>query len=500
MAIQFRTRTKSTIDYSSDLKSTGVCCDVNGNKSQKTLLECFQTGGNFQYGNIDEITCPKAGATGCCCACDSSFSTVEGESVACGEPITTSIRGLSTTTQCECNRLGGRWSSAPCPTSTMTLAQARSFCLKSYPSGELGSGCTTLDARIPRSCCYMERDESNIPTKVVCKNVCRSADCIGYTFSNEPAIYSKNKLCSGTMLGIQYANCAANNFSSLYSTGTELFQDFEHGPCFTLKKVNNEYSYSCEFKSESLCDGYWTPMLDDMKVCNHDFAPQDPVKIGSRIIEPESMSETLFDSLNLIPGKSYKGGLYVGKYEPGSPITPSGSSLYGSESPVQTNAQTFYSNANGPGEKSNAKWALIVEPTVYTTKFLDNTEAITTSYYNLSDYDGFYNCYGDNKKFNGMKTKLTNTICGKDRKAFLDFYLPSLKELQFFANVYREYTGTFQEYFELKGSFMTSTLKNDKLLYTQYLSLNDSQNYGRVILSTLTTKLSILFFRRILLT
>ena len=46
MAIQFRTRTKSTIDYSGDLKSNGVCCDFLGNKTSKTLEEI--TSGNAE--------------------------------------------------------------------------------------------------------------------------------------------------------------------------------------------------------------------------------------------------------------------------------------------------------------------------------------------------------------------------------------------------------------------------------------------------------------------
>jgi len=496
MAIQFRTRTKSSIDYSSDLKSTGVCCDTSGNKSQKTLLECFQIGGNFQYGNIDEITCPQAGTTGCCCACNSEFAknyNIDGDYVvSCGEAFTT-IEGLRNTTRCECDRLGGVWTSGACPTTTMSVSVARSKCLKQAYDGCL------VDARVPRACCYMYRDELNVPVGITCENVCKSSDCTGYTLSNEPAIFSQEKICNGILGDRAPQNCTASKFSSLITTNTELFQDFEYGPCFILQKINGEYSYECKFTNEALCDGYWTAMLGDMKVCNHNYAPQTPVKSGSRIIEPETMSEVAFDALDIQIGSMYKGGLYIGKYEPGSPITPSGSEIFGSE-PSEKFAHNIKSSATSKGEKQNRKWALLVEPKIYTTMFLDYSETLQTSYTNTSKYDGFYNFYGDNKTFNGIKSKLTNTICGKNRKGFVDFYLPSVQELQFFANQYRTYAYPIQQYIIPKGAFMTSSLYRDKLLYSQYLSANDSYNYGRVILSTLTTKLSILFFRRILLT
>ena len=201
MAIQFRTRTKSTIDYSGDLKSNGVCCDFLGNKTSKTLVECFQSGGNFQYGDINTISCPSRGEIGCCCSCNSSFLNTDGSSVSCGNPITLNTTGLTPTTQCECDRLGGKWTNLPCPTSSMTDPIARQFCVKTYPQNELNPSCDAIDARIPRSCCYMERNEANVPTGIVCKNVCKSSDCLGYTLSNEPAIYSKNKLCEGSLLG-----------------------------------------------------------------------------------------------------------------------------------------------------------------------------------------------------------------------------------------------------------------------------------------------------------
>ena len=141
MAIQFRTRTKSTIDYSGDLKSNGVCCDFLGNKTSKTLVECFQSGGNFQYGDINTIgDCPSRGEIGCCCSCNSSFLNTDVTDVGCGNPITLNTTGLTPTTQCECDRLGGKWTNEACPTTaTVTVTVARQLCIKSYPPNELNS-------------------------------------------------------------------------------------------------------------------------------------------------------------------------------------------------------------------------------------------------------------------------------------------------------------------------------------------------------------------------
>ena len=525
MAIQFRTRTKSAINYSTELKSIGVCCGIDGSKTSKTFLECFQSGGNFQYGNINEVDCISPGATGCCCSC--SNETLEGSlfnGVAdpnlltqCGGIINNNRLGLvNGTSKCECERLGGVWNQGPCPTNgqSATLdplyglnsilignSTADKYCGKLFPVGDLLSGEACLfDVRVPRSCCYMDRDDNNVPTKVICENVCKSSDCMGYTASNQPAIFSKKKLCNADLLGNGTADCTSSSFLSYYSTGTALFDDFSHGPCFRLKKTNNTYSYDCELTSKELCEEYWTELLDDSKVCNHNYAPQVPTKTGSRIIEPETMSEYSFNLLGLNIGATYKGGIYMGIYEPGSPITPTASDIFGAEQLTQKTGTLLKSNASGPGEKENKKWAIIVEPSIYFTTFLDAGEQLQTSQRNLSKYDGFYNFYGDNRTFNGIKTKLTNTICGKNRKGFADFYVPSLKELQFFAKQYQVYVSGVNNYIIPRGAFMTSSMYNEKLLYSQYLTLSDSYNYGRVILSAPTTNLSILFFRRILLT
>lgn len=72
MTVQFRSRIPSVIDYATEIKSVGVCCYLDGitmTSVQSTQIECYALKGNFQFGNINDISCDTVAELGCCCSC-----------------------------------------------------------------------------------------------------------------------------------------------------------------------------------------------------------------------------------------------------------------------------------------------------------------------------------------------------------------------------------------------------------------------------------------------
>jgi hypothetical protein len=510
MTIQFRTRTKSTINYSPELKSTGVCCDPLGEKSQKTFLECFQSGGNFYYGLIDEINCPTVGATGCCCSCSANnFDETEVYSTPpnyeCDKPISLSTKGLTdNVTECECNRIGGKWTEGKCPSSSTFIneAEAISFCLKQYEPGTIRETTCNFDVRVPRSCCYIYTDELNIPIGITCSNVCTEQDCESLSFSSYSSVYSPGKLCNGNLIPENnQANCASPSIAALMVTKTENETNEPYGSCFETIKQNNGYTFSVSYTTEKKCkDGYWIETQGDLKIYDHLLKPSLPVKEGIRLIEPEQMSSIEFDSLNLSIGDFYKGGIYIGIYDLGSPISNLSSKLFVGRSENNKNIKIIKSTSNGSGNKNNERWVLLVEPQIYTTTFLEFNEPLNINFSKISLYDGFYNCYGNNLDFYGIKSLLINSITGKNRKGFIDFYIPSIFELEFFTNQYYSNDKLRDIILPSKLPCMSSSLRTNNLIYSQYLNYGDFANFGAEIIAGLNQKLSLFFFRRIILT
>lgn len=370
----------------------------------------------------------------------------------------------------------------------------------------LGISCD-VDVRLPRSCCYFEYDINGFPVGLSCENVCTQRECELKAISTQLSAYSLGTVCPPNVLSRAITPGGAYECSSLASimaSGSNLFKDISYGSCYRIVDNGaNGYSYDCEITAEFFChDGYWVPINDANQLCSeHPYQPQVPVK-SARKVEPESMSETAFDALDIAIGEFYKGGYYVGKFQPGSPLSPSGSNLYGSKE--FSYASNIVSDASGNGDR-NKKWALFIENASFVTSLFTSDEPNTLNYEKLSSYDGFYNCYGNFSTFSGIKSKTTNTIVGKDRKGFVDFYIPSINELMFIANqvLNNRYLATT---LNLSGTYLSSSSYND-FIYTQYLSgnpllnnLEQDTSYGRILLAKSTTPVSCRFVRRILLT
>jgi hypothetical protein len=552
MSVQFRTSQKDLISKinSAVSKELGVCCKYDFSRgfvaTFSTPLDCYLSGGNFQYGDLSTVNCADISSStglggisvlGCCCACSIAKESNNYKSYIAGmmpvdqycstttvPPAALNNFGLKNITSCECERIGGKWTAGVCPDPDPTIpladaATVRTYCYKSLvldvpppsPSdptqnlGQLLPPCE-IDVRLPRSCCYFDYDINGFPVGLSCENVCNPRECELKSISTHPSSYSTGTVCPPSILSttVTTSPYQCGNLASIIASGSHLFQAIPYGSCYRLIDNGiNGYSYDCEVTAEFFChDGYWVTIDNETQLCNNNpNKPQIPIK-SARKVEPESMTEDDFTSLDLEIGQLYKGGYYIGIFDSGAPLSPNGSDLYGSKQFGYSS--TFKSDASGYGDKYT-KSALFVEPLSFNTSLFSSNEPDNTDYYLLSTYDGFYNCYGNAFSFSGIKSKTTNTIVGKNRKGFIDYYIPSINELMFLAK--QQITNIdLANILELSGTYMSSSSYSD-FIYTQYFSENpvytgiyDIGNYGRILLAKPTSLLSCRFFRKIVLT
>lgn len=464
MSVQFRSRIKSVVDYSKVLNGIGICCDKDGNKTIKTFHDCFNDGGNYFPGDVpEELTCPPADTEkGCCCACSFvdnlsnliypwNFAT---SNTANGTQYYDSgvVCGVS---RCECDRLNGKFTSSSQSTIQLNPENFNTYCLK--PAPEFGTS-YMIDARYPRACCNLQRDPiTGWPNNLVCDNICLKSDCSSLGTIDNPAVYHEKTVCGTNFYidnkvpGGQQTCDTALKIAQIINKDKLYNESDLYGSCYEiqLNDVNN-LQYDCQIKTKINCDGYWVEKT--VNYCNDKYTPSDPIKVNN-VYDVQKMTTSEFNSLNLKIGNEYQGGKYIGIYEPGSPINPMGSELFGNlnfDSPsiiIPTDV-----GVGGP----HKKWAIIVNEITYSVSFLNDNEPDVD--YNTSLWDGYYNTYGDNKTFNGISTIVTNTIKYKNRGGFIDYYIPSIYELYFYWKYIVTYTTKTKPL--NTGYYLTSTLFN----------------------------------------
>lgn len=485
MSTQFRSRVKSVVDFGSDLKAVGTCCFTDSSSEQLSFYECFIKNGTFISGINAE--CPNQGELVNCYACaylsqNEKLSVIANSSILNGN----TTLGVKSVTECECIRIGGNTS----------------------PLDPNNSG---RDIRIPKACCYMDYDGEGFPIGITCENVCSEKECSlkGITFENgqlkNTPLYTSDSLCSG--VECQPSQITSARFAKI-ATGKESNAIFDIGTCYNLTRNDSGYSYSCEINMLHNCNGYWisSEFGDNNTIfCGNSYAPQLPTIQSGRIIEPESMSESTFDSLNLNIGDSYKGGIYIGKYIPSS----SSCKVYGSLN-LKTPEEKYYDD-NSPRD-GNQKCALIVDINNINTNIISNIE-LSSSIQTTSLSDGFYNTYGNKSDFFGLDFVTFNTIRGRIRTGFADYYIPSILEISFLTNSIRNNPNLNDKlnitnkltsssvFFEDLTSLKTNKYNFDGIVFTygQVINSNDT-TFGQIILVPGNVKTDIRLFRKVILT
>ena len=499
-SIQFRSRIKPAINYAPKLNSFGGCCDADGNKTIKSFIECFAEGGQFVVIPRENITpentevldlfdCPQIDTRkGCCCACSyvtpGELSQIPNYPLGSGVNPYLSSGVRSNVTKCECESRGGKWTEGECP--ELSTSNWISYCVAQNEE----------DVRTPSSCCHMGYDtETGWPTEITCTEVCSKLDCAAYSTETNLSEFREGFRCSQT-------NCASSGFKSIAATNSILYDGFEIGSCYTLEEVNGELQYNCSLSPESLCAGYWVEEQDENNpYCTSSYQPSNPVKLNG-VYDVQRMTTSDFNSIGLEIGDKFQGGIYIGIFEP-SPLNGRSSEVYSNITFGNPDLKRFVADSVGGTDK---KWAIIVNETRYSVPFLLTTEQ--ERYYSTSLWDGYYNTYGNNSTFTGIQTALTTELRYKDRGGFIDYYLPSIYELGFYA-AYLKNKSISQRGNLISSSFFNtkylnsgtnkSTIGNNTFIYGQSILTENSTNYKNILIAKKNIETA-LFFRRIVLT
>lgn len=129
-----------------------------------------------------------------------------------------------------------------------------------------------------------------------------------------------------------------------------------------------------------------------------------------KAIRPSSIPRTL---------SFYRGGLNVGLFQPGPPVYPQGSEVFGNE--FGGNPAIYRTQTSGSGEKSMG-WLLIVSGNDSNIVFRSSNEPLNTK--SDSNYDGLYN----KNELTSVGKKIINSHKNGNYK---DWYVPSRDELAF---------------------------------------------------------------------
>lgn len=173
MSVQFRTRSKTSVDYSDFINQNAVgltgCCYQYDSKSNTvstvsaSLSECNKLNGYFLRGSCDNNVTITPSSIGCCCACknNSDFGTY-----------------LRPMTFCECQERSGLWRLGEC-----NMNDVAGQCISDPPE--------ILDYRNKRACCHPTVRTTG-EVEASCTDVCTEKECADLAFYPYVSTFYKN--------------------------------------------------------------------------------------------------------------------------------------------------------------------------------------------------------------------------------------------------------------------------------------------------------------------
>jgi hypothetical protein len=236
MSIQFRTNSKTSVDYSSFVTNsetqTGCCFQYTSTAGSTSVIKrkniektvCLLQYGYFIPGDCGDLEITQS-SLGCCCAC--KFSDEE-------TPYT------KTTTLCECDSISGNW----------TLGITGDACRESSDLCITGvtAQSNRLDYRKPRACCHPAFDESGA-AYAKCTDVCSEKECAEYAvYPYEATFYTNGRKCNERVGAAAPVinDCALTetkgNIINSCKNGTNLF-------CWQTTDWQQNTNGSCGFKN-----------------------------------------------------------------------------------------------------------------------------------------------------------------------------------------------------------------------------------------------------------
>lgn len=222
MSVQFRTRSTTSVDYSSFVNSNtneiDGCCyvyDSNSNtvsKTNSTISSCNLQNGYFVLNSCDVNIDITPSSIGCCCAC---LYYAEQSSY------------LKNATFCECKEKSGLWTLGECP-SDQTDDVINQYCKSAPPEN--------LDYRQKRACCYPKFTVDGVES--ACEDVCSEKECADKAiFPYESTFYLNGRKCK---IRVGEANPVEGE-CSLSSTPTTVLNGCSNGTntfCWNLQGFN----------------------------------------------------------------------------------------------------------------------------------------------------------------------------------------------------------------------------------------------------------------------
>jgi hypothetical protein len=510
MSIQFRSRVRSVFDFGKELKQAGKCCFSDGTSSSITFFECFSQGG--QFFTDPNTVCPSPSEKGHCCAC-AYLNEDERQSILNNLPFDitnpfyiNNTFGIQTNiTQCECNRIGGNWIASTNPISS-------TLCRRDVLIDGLQK---TIDVRIPNACCTLIIQDG-FPVGMSCQHVCGERECANLAIvesgPNDPfvdTVFTANKVCTRNIVaGVAPVTCSSTPVTSRLTTASSAFEDQSFGPCFELQEADGEYSYTCSLTPSFMCNGYWidpATISSDVAFCNHPFAPDPPTQTTG-YINPSQYTQEEFDALGLVPGDEFQGGIYLGIFKPKKPNATNPSKVYGALN--FSTPQSMFVDVTD--ESPYTKWALIVNKTSLETSLLTDEDGNTNT--NTSYYDGYINCYGEPSVSSPITSRTINSTAGIQRNGFIDYYIPSIIEMMFLAEQYRNNT-SLSDVLDINGFYCSTTFFSDRysaqfpngqnifnnLNFLYGINLSNNENFGKSTLYGINRTVRLMLFRRIVI-
>ena len=529
MTYQSRTRNKSITDLSDYIQNLGVCCYPDGTKSDDIpYSDCISASGYFVLGkSIGDVSCINPGATGCCCACsfvEDMDSFQENYSAYMGglQSNTTECdciaRGGSWSEGVDCSEFNTsnevksfcRSVTTSDPPIVYDVRFPGACCQEEFnDSGELigyictetctGSECKDLNGVVyygidwggSGKLCERPRADINFLQPADCETSafdspcdgaccgqkhngewkCKSLnenDCYEEFSENSDYLSSCWHGCNTECLIEGQLICELN--PECRSASTPLPDD-DISACCVLNSAGTAYSCS-DRMTQTECEtigGIWAGLTGDMPIyCGSNPCPNAPRSatdsgdVSGRNNSP-SVSQSEINKLNI--GDEYAGGIFMGVFEPGTPINGKGSIVSGNQ--FTGKVQEYESRGFGTGSKNNKKWAIIIDTEdtrSYSDSLTSPNKISPTSY-----FDGHYNLYGNNATFYGLNGTLADSISKMTKRGYADWYIPSQDE-----SAYLHYTfsntdygnslqsGENEKYDVMSGTYITSTLFSHK--------------------------------------
>lgn len=173
------------------------------------------------------------------------------------------------------------------------------------------------------------------------------------------------------------------------------------------------------------------------------------------------MEKPVYSSSVPAPLTFYRGGLNIGIFYPGSPVSPIGSEIFGNI--FGGDPAKYRTESLTPGERDYA-WVLIIAPEDKLFQMASNDVVPSRN----SEYDGLFN---KNNNDNLGKALVNSYKKGN----YKDWYLPSADELAFIANNLPKNFSLDFRFKEMKNKFYaTSTYERSKLSENQGFILTQS--------------------------